>query len=573
MRTALGELLSWSELLRSPQLAKFLNHIVDAKLSGQEAGIKAYSIAVDVFGRPPSFDPQTDPIVRVQARRLRGLLQEFYRQDLSRSPVRITLPVGRYVPEFEFVAPEPEEVPVAGPPEVGGPTESAGVGELPARSSRRRFWIQATAAASLVLLVGLLLVGLQIFREPPSPGPSTELPQEPTVYISAFTNLGELPGLDGFGSRLNDQLSSILAQFEDVQVGFVEPGRPLGRTAGSFLLSGTIASGGGGIEVTAVLTETGTGSTVWNRTMRQPLPPAGDDAIAAATARQIMRELGPFRSPVHAPGRRWLDANSLQLPAVSGYVCLLTFRYARETANPASIAKALDCHDRLLAQQPDLPLALAAEAWLEGRVIYNAAMPADRMDLALARPAELAERAVRLAPESSFAHEQLASIQNWQESYRTAQRNYAIALGFEPLNTDARASYAITLARLGDLDEAGRQAQMAIADTPTPAPWYYFLPSLIALRDGRIEQAIADGRTAAQGGEVGAIVALAAAGLAGDAAAVADFLPRVMSMESLRRAGVLPWLGIRIKDVQMLELLADGLRAGGIPESALTAPF
>ena len=45
VRAALGEILGWSELIRSPQLSKFLKHIVDAKLTGDEASIKAYSIA------------------------------------------------------------------------------------------------------------------------------------------------------------------------------------------------------------------------------------------------------------------------------------------------------------------------------------------------------------------------------------------------------------------------------------------------------------------------------------------------------------------------------------------------
>lgn len=102
VEAALEQLLSWPGLARSPQLAKFLNYIVKAKLSGDEASIKAYAIAVDVFGRPQSFDPQSDPIVRVQARRLRAALEEYYRGEGLDSPVRIFLPVGRYVPEFRY---------------------------------------------------------------------------------------------------------------------------------------------------------------------------------------------------------------------------------------------------------------------------------------------------------------------------------------------------------------------------------------------------------------------------------------------------------------------------------------
>ncbi len=79
-------------------------------LAGDEGAIKAYSIAVDVFGRPQSFDPQSDPIVRVQARRLRTLLEQFYDAGLGRANVQIRLPLGRYVPEFRSVAAPPIEI-------------------------------------------------------------------------------------------------------------------------------------------------------------------------------------------------------------------------------------------------------------------------------------------------------------------------------------------------------------------------------------------------------------------------------------------------------------------------------
>lgn len=562
--------MSWSEVARSPQLSKFLKHIVEAKLRGDEASIKAYSIAVDVFGRPATFDPQADPIVRVQARRLRGLLQEFYRQNLGTSDTRITLPVGRYVPEFESLGPTAADAEAS---RRGVPLLEPAGDAAAARRFGRRFWVQAGAATALLILLGVLLAGLQILRAPEAPPVDPTLPREPTVYVSAFSNLTGAPALDAFVSRLNDQLGSTLAQFEDVQVGFIQPGLPMETAEGSYLLSGTVAAIASGIEITAVLTDAVTGSAVWNKGFYQPTPSAEDILVASNAARKIMRDLGPFRGPIHAHGRKWLDEHTAQIPAVNGYICLLTYRYARESINSAAIAKAIDCYDRLRKQQPGLPLAMAAEAWLTGRVIYHSVRPGDRVDLAVAEPQKLAQQARSTAPESSFVHEQLASVQNWAEDYDIAQHNYAIALGFEPLNTDARAGYAITLARMGDWSEAAQQAQFAIADTPFPSPWYYYLPSLIALRDGRLEQSIEDGRIAAQSGELGTIVALAAGGLAQDAQAIGDFQPRVMSSESLRRVGIMPWLGIRIKDRAVLARIEEGLRAGGIPESALTAQF
>src|SRR5690606_39142357 len=93
--------------------AAFLTYIVEAALRGDGASIKAYAIAVDVFGRGEDFDPQADPIVRVQARRLRALLDEFNETEGGTAPVRIVVPVGTYVPQFVPRLPPPGEV--AGP--------------------------------------------------------------------------------------------------------------------------------------------------------------------------------------------------------------------------------------------------------------------------------------------------------------------------------------------------------------------------------------------------------------------------------------------------------------------------
>ncbi|RYE53203.1 MAG: hypothetical protein EOP20_13760, partial [Hyphomicrobiales bacterium] len=81
-------------------MTRFLDYIVRKRIAGDTQSIKAYSIAVDVFGRPPDFDPQSDPIVRVQARRLRALLDQYYRGPGAEETLRIHLPIGRYVPDF-----------------------------------------------------------------------------------------------------------------------------------------------------------------------------------------------------------------------------------------------------------------------------------------------------------------------------------------------------------------------------------------------------------------------------------------------------------------------------------------
>ena len=117
--------------------------VVDKTLAGDGGSIKAYSIAVDVLGRPPDFDPQNDPIVRVQARRLRNLLEQFYAGGLSKSGVEIRLPLGRYVPEFRLA---------------GTPVEESGPAIMTADKPPARSHFLSNAILALIFtLVGVVL--------------------------------------------------------------------------------------------------------------------------------------------------------------------------------------------------------------------------------------------------------------------------------------------------------------------------------------------------------------------------------------------------------------------------------
>lgn len=66
--------------------------------------IKEYLVAVEVYRKPPSYDPTVDSLVRVEARRLHRKLQDYYAGDGSNDPVRIVYPKGRYAPAFSWQA-------------------------------------------------------------------------------------------------------------------------------------------------------------------------------------------------------------------------------------------------------------------------------------------------------------------------------------------------------------------------------------------------------------------------------------------------------------------------------------
>ena len=82
------------------RLQRFLTYIVEETLAGRGDQLKEYPVGVDVFGKDPSFDPRMDPIVRVQARRLRMRLVTYYAEEGQSDPVVVELPKGGYTPTF-----------------------------------------------------------------------------------------------------------------------------------------------------------------------------------------------------------------------------------------------------------------------------------------------------------------------------------------------------------------------------------------------------------------------------------------------------------------------------------------
>lgn len=87
-------------------MRSFLAHVVETQLNGDGDGLKEQSIAADVFGKDSDFDTRLNPIVRVEARRLRSRLLEYYNEEGSDDAVLIQLPRGAYVPKFVYRASE-----------------------------------------------------------------------------------------------------------------------------------------------------------------------------------------------------------------------------------------------------------------------------------------------------------------------------------------------------------------------------------------------------------------------------------------------------------------------------------
>jgi TolB-like protein len=96
---------------------RFLRYIVEETLANGGARIKGYSVGISVFDRETNFDPQIDPVVRIEAGRLRRSLERYYLTDGRCAPVRISVPKGGYVPLFEL---NPDAKPLASAAEPTG---------------------------------------------------------------------------------------------------------------------------------------------------------------------------------------------------------------------------------------------------------------------------------------------------------------------------------------------------------------------------------------------------------------------------------------------------------------------
>ena len=100
VREQLERILASPAFQQSDRLKRFLRFIVLQAMEGHGDQLKEYVIGVQVFGKEESFDPRTDPIVRVQARRLRAKLVHHYREEGRADELIIDLPKGGYAPVF-----------------------------------------------------------------------------------------------------------------------------------------------------------------------------------------------------------------------------------------------------------------------------------------------------------------------------------------------------------------------------------------------------------------------------------------------------------------------------------------
>jgi hypothetical protein len=101
VRLCESKILASARFSRCKYLKRFIHFTVEETLAGRGPSLKEHSIAVEVLDRPESFDARLDPVVRVQARRLRGKMSRYYQSEGASDPIRILYKPGQYAPGFQ----------------------------------------------------------------------------------------------------------------------------------------------------------------------------------------------------------------------------------------------------------------------------------------------------------------------------------------------------------------------------------------------------------------------------------------------------------------------------------------
>jgi TolB-like protein len=243
VRAELERVLASKGFVHAARLSRLLRYVVDKTLANEADQLKEYAVGVEVFDRDETYDPRLDSIVRVEAGRLRSRLDEYYNGEGSGAPLRISLPRGGYVPQFE-VTPAPSTASVGAP------------------AAKRRAW------QSIPLTLGLLAaVGAMVWLLGSTPAPAET--GAPGIAVLAFS--GDDAALS---ARITESVTTELARLNTVSVAsytsameFSERRVPLREIAAAlnadFVLESSVERDAGGLLVTARIVDASTDRKVW----------------------------------------------------------------------------------------------------------------------------------------------------------------------------------------------------------------------------------------------------------------------------------------------------------------------
>jgi len=394
VREQLARVVNSPGFVSSARLTRFLAHIVNRTIDGNLDSLKEFSIAMEVFDRTADYDPNIDAIVRVEARRLRSKLKEYYEEGPGRSdPVLIGLRPGSYVPIFRWLERRPQE----NRKEVGAsiPTRRASIAVLPF---------------------------VNMSPEPEQDYFCAGISEE---IINALTRV----------SGLNVIARTSAFQFKDVAVDIREVGRCLGA---DLVIEGSVRKAGMQLRIAAQAIHSESGHHLWSQTFCRELKDifAIQEEIAESVAGLLRLQMPEARARSSA---RNLDA----------YTRYLRARFLIYQQSPEAQRVALEQLRELIELFPDYAPAYSGVAAAIGLLCFFGVVSGRDM---YPEVKANAERGYALDPDSGETCTVLGGIRacfdyRWDE----ADRLYERALQLQPGHATAHMFRAVSSLSRGNI--------------------------------------------------------------------------------------------------------------------------
>jgi adenylate cyclase len=445
IRAELGRILSSPDFRASKRLKGFLRFVVEEVLAGRAEMIKAYTIAVTVFGRNDDFDPQSDPIVSVEAGRLRRAMELYYLTDGSSDPVRIEIPKGSYAPTFQAVKAPPPEAETL----------------IPKQDESR-------------------------------------LNSEPSVAVMPLVNLTGDEGQDYFTDGLTEELTAELARYQEFQViasqstmrfkGENVDLREVGRNLGvQFILTGSIRKGSKKVKVTTRLLDTSTAEQIWGESYKRDLTAtdliALQEEIAKSVVGAIADQYGLITRRLSKDSRKKSPAN------LKAYDAVLQFYHYETVLSPEVFKNALAALERAVEIDPEYGLAWAMLGHLYAD---NHALGFCKIEAPLKKALKFAQKGVALAPENQFARDALTLVHFHRGDKELFLKNVEETISLNPNSPYVVGVAGWHMALYGEWDRGLTLLKKGMKLNPYHPSWFHLVPYMDYYRRGEYEDAFTE---------------------------------------------------------------------------------
>ncbi|WP_276122083.1 adenylate cyclase [Pararhizobium qamdonense] len=469
IRVQLQRVVTSSEFPSFGRGAAFLTYIVEETLAGRATRLKGFSIALEVFRRDEHFT-QEDPVVRIEAGRLRRALERYYFVAGQTDPVRIDIPKGGYVPTFKWSTPPPseaEEEDVVAMPRHGIPRSSP--------------WqaIQTLMVAGLTVVGMLGVAAMSWFSAESSPvGAGLKaMPDEPSLVIAPFANLGESPEARLYTVGLTEELLTTLPRFKEIKVFGRETSKSLTpdvdvaqvreQLGARYLLAGAVRVSGDRMRVSARLVDTGDGAILWSQNYDNDMRSIDLFKVQSDVASRVA-------TAVAQPYGIIAQADTARPPPddLGAYECTLTFYAYRTELSPESHALVRNCLEAAVARYPGYATAWAMLSMIyldEDKYKFNRT-PGDTTPTE--RALQTARRAIQIEPANTRGLQALMAALFFDHEPVEAIEIGERALATNPNDTELMGEFGTRLAIAGQWGRGAALLDQAIALNPGGGGFY-----------------------------------------------------------------------------------------------------